>query len=47
MVVGLLRILKEELLKELRGDLSDLRGRVEAVRQGQVVTESFGRQLSN
>jgi hypothetical protein len=46
-VVGLLRILKEELLKELRGDLSDLRGGVEAVRQGQVVTESFGRRLSN
>jgi hypothetical protein len=46
-VVGLLRILKEELLKELRGDLSDLRGGVEAVQQGQVVAESFGRRLSN
>jgi hypothetical protein len=46
-MVGLLRILKEELLKELKGDIGDLQGSVEAVWQGQVVTKSFGTWLSN
>jgi superoxide dismutase len=34
-------------LKELKGDIGDLRGGVEAVQQGQVVHKSFWRWLSN